>query len=138
MITETMLMSTKIAHALSLTLLGMGVVFIALTLVSVALDALRMITAGLEKRTTPRPYTSQKPNLIKPRSTDLSAEKALIAVITAAVAAYEGLKTDRFVIKSIRPRRQDSLLWSSAGRQQQMAQRLELAAKAGARRPHPS
>ena len=137
MITETMSMSTKIAHALALTLLGMGVVFTALIIISVALDALRVIIAGLEDKTPRRPYPVKNLNLIKNRPVGLQEKKELIAAITAAVAAYAGSKTDRFMVRSIRPRHQNNPLWSSAGRQQQMAQRLKLAAKSIFRRLHP-
>jgi len=137
MITETMLISTKIAYALSLTLLGMGVVFIALILISVALDALRVIITGLENKTTIRPYPVKNAIPMKNRPAASQENKALIAVITAAVAAYAGSKTNGLVIKSIRARRRNNPLWSSVGRQLQMAEGSKLAAKSVFRRLYP-
>ena len=50
MFSETMLISTKLINGLGLTIVGMGVVFTALILVSVALDVLKLVSAGVHKK----------------------------------------------------------------------------------------
>lgn len=52
MFTETMLTSAKLTNGLGLTLLGMGVVFMLLTIISVVLDVLRIVVSALEHRSS--------------------------------------------------------------------------------------
>ena len=131
MFTETMSISAKLMSGLGMTIVGMGVVFCALALISVALDLLRMCCAG-------------------PATADLSAAgrtpvrclddgglnrqqeaEPLVAVITAAVAAYTGTRREAFRIRSIRPIREGTCLWGLAGRQQQMKERSGIQVRRG-------
>jgi len=125
MFTETMLTSAKLTNGLGLTLLGMGVVFMLLTIISAVLDVLRMVVSALEQRSSSVSINngrSQNFNArVKPRE-----EEALVAVITAAVAAVTGTCSDGLIIKSIRPRIENNPLWSSVGRQLQMKPRADI------------
>ena len=132
MFTETMLMSTKLAKAFGLTILGMGVVFTVLFLISVALDVLRQIIAGFEKRKPLPLSTEQKSNIkIKRRTRHRKDKEELIAVITAAVADFTGKQSGDFKVRSIRPRYLSNSPWASAGRLQQMEQRQSIQSKRG-------
>ena len=125
MFTETMLTSAKLTNGLGLTLLGMGVVFMLLTIISGVLDVLRIVVSALEQRSSSvRINEGRSRNFnarVKPRE-----EEALVAVITAAVAAFTGTRSDGLIIKSIRPRIENNPLWSSVGRQLQMKPRADI------------
>jgi sodium pump decarboxylase gamma subunit len=130
MFTETMLLSTMIAKALGLTILGMGVVFMVLFLISIALDALREIIVGFEKKKSLSLSPGNDRNITIERRKHSPGEKEeLIAVITAAVAAFS--KTEGFIVRSARPIYQNNPVWGSAGRLQQMEQSLSLQNKKG-------
>ncbi len=123
MFTETMLISTKLAAGLGLTIVGMGVVFVTLILISLSLDALRVISAALEKESLQAlPGIDIQLEIAAPEED----EKELVAVITAAVAASTDSATDDFIIRSIRPKPLQDSMWSLAGRKQQMKDRLSI------------
>ena len=121
MFTETMLISTKLANGLGLTIVGMGVVFVTLILISLSLDALRVISAALDKESLQvLPGIDVQEEIAIPEED----ERELVAVITAAVAASTDMAADGFIIRSIRPAIQEESLWGLAGRKQQMKDRL--------------
>lgn len=125
MFAQTMSLSAKLASGLGLTIVGMGVVFTALTLISVALDLLRLISARLEGKK--RPLTTKKdPCFDAPLKSPAAGDGELVAVITAAVAAASGKTSDELIVRSIRPRPRQDSTWSLAGRQQQMNDRLRI------------
>lgn len=128
MFTDTMLISTKLANGLGLTIVGMGVVFVTLILISLALDALRVISAALEKESLQVPPGIDIQLVTAAPEED---EEELVAVITAAVAASTDTATDDFIIRSIRPRPFQDSLWSLAGRKQQMKDRLSIQNRKG-------
>jgi len=119
MFSETMSITAKLANGFGLTILGMGVVFAILTILSFALDVLRVFLAEKEK-------TPSEP--IKDKTVPASAAKEdneeLVAVITAAIASHKETPADAVVVKSIRQLPQPISLWGSAGRQRQMSDRL--------------
>jgi len=120
MFTETMSISAKLTSGLGLTIVGMGVVFCALALISVALDLLRIGCAAPAKRALPEAGKTPGRRLADAGITPQPDAAQLIAVITAAVAACTHRSREDFRIRSIRPRREGACLWGLAGRQQQM------------------
>lgn len=125
MFAQTMSIGAKLSSGLGLTIVGMGVVFTALILISLALDVLRVISAGLEQNK--RPLATQKDRRFDtPATSPAAGEGELVAVITAAVAAASGTTADDFIVRSIRPRPRQDSIWSLAGRQQQMRDRLRI------------
>lgn len=104
------------------TLLGMGVVFVVLILISLLIYCMRFIPAAIDtltgrnkKQAEPvsepaadtvgMPVTRAAAPVSRPETTAASAEEedlALIAVITAAVAAAADVPADGIVIRSIR------------------------------------
>ena len=102
MFSENLTTATKLINGLGLAIVGMGVVFTALVLISVALDVLRIISARLESG---EPTTDKNHRYGKtPAKQPLKSEEALVAVITAAVAAASGTSKSDFTIRSIHPR----------------------------------
>ena len=125
MFSETMLISTKLLNGLGLTIVGMGVVFTALILISVAIDVLQLISAGMRKKRINQPQDIKvDPNTHELQPTSLNDEEALVAVITASVAAVSNTGTENIFVRSIRPRLQNNPIWSSVGRQLQMRELL--------------
>ncbi len=88
------------------TLLGMGTVFVVLILISLIISLLGYIPkliAKPEKKdesaaNIPAPVTAAMPV----QEEELSDDEELVAVIAAAVAAYEGTGTDGFRVRSIK------------------------------------
>ena len=80
------------------TLLGMGTVFTVLIFISIIISLFGFIPR-IEAAFKKQPETLAAPEIL-PETDDLE----LIAVISAAVAAYEGTSTDGFVVRSIRRR----------------------------------
>lgn len=92
------------------TLIGMGVVFAVLILISFIISLFGYIpkiqAAFSKKANTPAPKAAPAPVAAAPveeEVVDYSDDLELVAVIAAAIAAYEGeTSTDGFVVRSIR------------------------------------
>ncbi len=119
MFPETMSIGAKLTNGLGLTILGMGVVFAILVVLSLSLDALRVFLAG--KVTKPSVSVKEETKAAIGVTED---EEELVAVITAAIAANEETSPDTLVVKSIRQLPRKYPLWGSVGRQRQVLERL--------------
>ena len=126
MITESMSMGTKFINSIGLTILGMGVVFLVLIVLSFSLDLLRVLAGDDKKKDTPSQEVAKSSNAVATPSEANKQEddQELVAVIAAAIAAMSGTSVDDFVVRSIRPLPQKQSIWGAAGRQQQMLERL--------------
>ena len=89
------------------TLLGMGTVFAVLIFISIIISLfgfIPKIEAAFKKKPQAQeeaaPVQEKAPEIVVPVTDDLE----FIAVISAAIAAYEGTSTDGFVVRSIRRR----------------------------------
>jgi len=115
MFPETMSIGAKLTNGLGLTILGMGVVFAILAVLSLSLDALRVFLAGEVKK---------PPACVKEETKEAIGvnedKEELVAVITAAIAANEETSPETLVVKSIRQLPQKYPLWGSVGRQRQV------------------
>lgn len=87
------------------TLMGLGIVFVMLIFLTFVISLFRYIGKTEEKpqmeiEDLPVPAQAQDPVQadLGPKQDD----RELVAVIAAAIAAYEGTSTDRFVVRSIR------------------------------------
>ena len=93
------------------TLMGLGIVFAMLLFLTFVISLFRFIGKAEEKPQTevedlPTPVQNQiqmqKPlKAAQPAKTEID-DRELVAVIAAAIAAYEGTSTDGFVVRSIR------------------------------------
>ena len=87
------------------TLLGMGTVFAVLILISLIIYAFGIIPKLLPKKEEKKETVVKTDNVISQiaEKEELSDDLELVAVISAAIAAYEGSgSTDGFVVRSIR------------------------------------
>ena len=90
------------------TLIGMGTVFVVLILISLIISCFSLISKMESKKKTeasaPAANAQPAPAAVQPAvQEELSDDTELVAVIAAAIAAYEGSgSTDGFVVRSIR------------------------------------
>jgi len=96
----------KMEKAALNTLLGMGTVFVVLILISLIISLFSFIPKLTAKKKEPQKAQAEKANDVVAQISEkeeLSDDLELVAVISAAVAAYEGSgSTDGFVVRSIR------------------------------------
>lgn len=115
----------KLFNGLGITILGMGVVFAVLIILSFALDALRIFAGEKNKKkdsTSQESVKVERAAQVAPTKDDEDEE--IVAVIAAAIAAMSGSSIDDIMIRSIRPVPQKNNIWASVGRQQQMLERF--------------
>lgn len=102
-----------LVKALINTLLGMGTVFIVLIFIACLISLLPKLTAALEsmgKKKEPvspvsapaRVSASAVLSAVDEPEEELVDDLELVAVITAAIAASEGVPADGFIVRSIR------------------------------------
>lgn len=98
------------------TLLGMGTVFVVLILISIIIYLFAFIPKlqdKLTKKPAPVQTVAKEPAEAPAAETqELSDDAQLVAVIAAAIAAYEGTDTSGFRVRSIR--RSDAGKWKRA------------------------
>lgn len=100
-----MSLSTKLINSMGLTIVGMGVVFLVLIVLSFALDFLRVIV-GQENKNKEVP---SRKNAKDQESVEVSSifpkeeEQEGVAVIAAAIAACQETTTENIRISSIKP-----------------------------------
>lgn len=96
----------KMEKAALNTLLGMGTVFVVLILISLIISAFSLIPkiqAAFSKKPAETKETKTESAAAPVVEEELSDDLELVAVISAAIAAYEGSgSTDGFVVRSIR------------------------------------
>lgn len=108
-------MSALLKRAGMNTLMGMGIVFVMLIFLTLVISLFRFIgkkeeKPGKEIEDLPRPIQAQRqPRPVKEEET--LDDQELIAVIAAAIAAYEGTSTDGFVVRSIRKANRRKTVW---------------------------
>ncbi len=99
------------------TVIGMGTVFIVLIFISFVIALLPKLTALVEgkgkKKEAAAPAAAPAPAVPEPAAVEeLADDLELVAVISAAIAAYTGTSSDDFVVRSIR--RSASNKWKKA------------------------
>lgn len=101
------------------TLLGMGTVFSVLILISIIIAAFNLIpkiqasfTKKVEPVNIPAPASAPAPAPVVVEEEDLTDDMELVAVIAAAVAAYEGTSVEGFQVRSIK--RADTKNWKKS------------------------
>lgn len=95
------------------TLIGMGTVFIVLILISLIISCFSVIPKLQDKFTKkPEPVVAPQPAAPAPVEEELADDTELVAVIAAAIAAYEGTSADGFTVRSIK--RANTKKWQRA------------------------
>ena len=90
------------------TVIGMGTVFVILIFISFVIALLPKVTgmienAGKKKEAVPAPKAASAPVAAEPAAAEeLVDDLELVAVISAAIAAYTGTSSDGFVVRSIK------------------------------------
>lgn len=85
------------------TVMGIGIVFLMLLFLSLVIGLFQYISkaqSGASKKETPIQAPAPAPAM--PEEEELADDTELVAVIAAAIAAYEGSSTDSFVVRSIK------------------------------------
>ena len=89
------------------TVIGMGTVFMVLVFISLVIALLPKLTglienAGKKKETAPAAQAPAVPAAPVAETEELVDDLELVAVISAAIAAYTGTSSDGFVVRSIK------------------------------------
>lgn len=93
------------------TLMGMGTVFFVLVLISIIIYGFSFI--GKMQNKVPTKEEKPEPALPAAEEEELCDDLELVAVIAAAIAAYEDVPADSFVVRSIR-RKKTADRWKNA------------------------
>lgn len=87
------------------TLLGMGTVFAVLILLAFIISLMKYIPMIMDKLQGKKAsVVEEKQTMAEIETVDVTDDLELVAVITAAIAASEGTRSDGFVVRSIRRR----------------------------------
>ena len=90
------------------TVIGMGAVFVILIFISFIISLFKYLPNGARKQEVKKEEKVETPVVVETKveettQEELSDDLALVAVISAAIAAYEGsTSTEGFVVRSIR------------------------------------
>ena len=100
-------LGSMLAEAAFNTLIGMGTVFIVLILISFIIWLFKFIGIAEQKKSQKKSAgspgtTSQEAESPAEETGNLSDDRELVAVIAAAIAAYEGTDPDGIIVRSVR------------------------------------
>ncbi|MBQ3913421.1 MAG: OadG family protein [Lachnospiraceae bacterium] len=94
------------------TVMGIGIVFLALAFISIVIAIQgKIFQAIANKKSAPKTVEAPKPAVVEEPVEELSDDEELVAVITAAIYAFEAeagdgyVPADGLVVRSIRRRR---------------------------------
>ena len=117
---DSLTLSEKMAGAGVTTLLGLGTTFVILCLIWLILSIMGKIMTATGKKSAPAaaaaPAVPAAAAQAPAKSENLASDAELVAVITAAIAAYEGSgAANNLVVRSIQRVSGASTAWSRAG-----------------------
>ena len=117
---DSLTLSEKMAGAGVTTLLGLGTTFVILCLIWLILSIMGKIMTATGKKSAPAaaaaPAVPAAAATAPAKSENLASDAELVAVITAAIAAYEGSgAANNLVVRSIQRVSGASTAWSRAG-----------------------
>ena len=117
---DSLTLSEKMAGAGVTTLLGLGTTFMILCLIWLILSIMGKIMTATGKKSAPAaaaaPAVPAAAATAPAKSENLASDAELVAVITAAIAAYEGSgAANNLVVRSIQRVSGASTAWSRAG-----------------------
>lgn len=116
---ESMSVGEKLLSALSITILGMLVVFSVLVIIAYSLELLRILFGDKPKKKDIEEYVELENNILE-KTTVNNDDSELIVLLTAAIAAFESTSSNNIIVRSIRELPQNKNTWAAAGRQQLM------------------
>ncbi|MBR6014787.1 MAG: OadG family protein [Firmicutes bacterium] len=117
---DSLTLSEKMAGAGVTTLLGLGTTFMILCLIWLILSIMGKIMTATGKKSAPAaaaaPAVPAAAATAPAKSENLASDAELVAVITAAIAAYEGSgAANNLVVRSVQRVSGASTAWSRAG-----------------------
>lgn len=124
LLTQSMSMGEKFLSTLSITILGMVVVYIVLVIIAYSLKLLKIIFSEKPKETL---VEAEKILEVKGEETEETVHISkdddidLIVLLTAAIAAFEGTSGENLIVRNIRELPQNKSTWAAAGRHQLMS-----------------
>lgn len=116
----------SVVDSLVITIFSMIVVFVVLIIISFLIAALKSV-GGEKKTEATKQVVKQEPVKIEqnPQMVDTKVDdEELVAVIAAAIASSLGVSIPEINIQSIRRVEQKTPAWSTAGRQEQIFNKL--------------
>lgn len=108
-------MGEKLAGAGITTIMGMGITFLVLILLWGCVAIMTKFTYRPKKEEKPQASAAPAATPAAPAA-PAAADDSLIAVISAAIAAYEGGSANNLVVRKIRRISGDTTVWGDAGR----------------------
>lgn len=116
--------SEMFGYGLIVTLVGMGMCFLVLIGLAYMLNALKLLSnKDVAEKKTEIIKTDKIEEIAEPVGVNTEDEGELIAVISAALAAFIG-SSSPLVIKSIKRAEDKAPVWAKVGRHEQMLNRL--------------
>ena len=127
-IIDTMSFGEKMLASSYVAILGMGITFLALVILWVAIAVMSRVIAGFENKNKAALTVAQAPApspVSEPVKADAEADDLeLVAVITAAIAAVTQQPLSRIQVRSIRRTDPTQPAWQRAGIQRQVSKRM--------------
>ena len=122
-------LADKLLATVYVIILGMGITFVALCLIWALTVLMSKIIQRIEQKSAPKPVKSQPiaaPTqvAVKTMQADEEDDEALIAVITAAIAATMGTAMHNIHVSNIRRVTDQTPAWGQAGRNDVMGSRF--------------
>lgn len=119
-------MSHELIYGLQVTVIGMGIVFLILYIISLMLDIMRPLFYRPAKKQEPAPAQAAKQPKAAPKTTpgqEKQEHTITAAIIAAAISAASGIPKSKLKIKSIRREAEGIPAWSMAARMSTPASR---------------
>lgn len=114
---DAMTLGEKVLGSIVVTILGIGIVFVALIILFLTIVAMQKVLGRLE----PKRGVELKPIDINEEEKDGKLEDTeLVAVITAAIAASLNTFTHNIVVRNITRTQDSAPAWAKAGRRDQI------------------
>lgn len=121
-----MITTISLGDALIVTLFSITMVFLVLIVLSVFISLLKNLDKKVEEPVKTKTVSKDKVDVMQAKQevTEKTDDGELVAVISAAIAASLGAGLPDINIKSIRRVNDNSSLWSSVGRQEQIYNKI--------------
>ena len=123
----SMSLGEKFVNSLGITILGMIIVFAVLVIIAFALGLLRVFFGEDSKKKILKDEEELKEVNITPSPVEVNEgveDLDLIILLTAAIAAQSNKSAEDIIVRSIKPVLQRNSVWATAGRQEQMLDRI--------------
>ena len=118
---RTLSFAQKMTASLVVTMLGMGITFIALIVLQIIISLLAKFTANPKETPAPAAIAATSP---LQKTVSNADEDELVAVITAAIAMYPQHPQQTLIVRNIRKIEMNMAAWNRTGILDQMNSRI--------------